>query len=227
MTYYFTLITSLPRHDRQFKVKQTPLSRIQLEKRLKLLTQAEQHCLNDLVHLVWTSWFALDLPISVTLTKMKTLLALRNPFMDDIVHWFLDIRSLFVALRLRKVQSSPPTNPQDYWYTRWSMRLLTNWDKPDFGLRYVYPWLMDVNTKFSNNDTDDVEDILLTQIWHHLNVIEAKHYFDFEALMIYLLRWNIVNYWSQFNKAKARQRIMALSDQMMAESALEKTKGQI
>lgn len=221
MIYYLTLMTSLPRHGRQFKVKQTPISRMQLVKRLKLLPEPENKYLDQLIDLVWNSWFSLELPLSETMKQAKPLLALNNPFINEIISWFFDIRSLFVALRLRKTHTSPPLSPKDYWHTRWSRRLITNWDQPDFNLIHVYPWIVDVNTKMSNNKTDEVEDILLMQIWNHLNVIEVRHFFDFEALIIYVLRWNIVNYWSQFNEKKARQHIVALSDKIITDSSFK------
>ncbi len=220
-------MTSLPRHDRQFKVKQTPISRIQLAKRLKLLPEPEQTYLEQLVNVVWDSWFSLDLPLSETLKRAKPLLALNNPFINDIIYWFFDIRSLFVALRLHKTQAQPPSKPQDYWHTRFSKRLIANWSQADFGLKHVYPWLSDVIEKISNNEPDDVEDILLTQVWHHLNAIETRHFFDFEALIIYVIRWNVVNHWSQFNETKAHQRIIALSNQIISESSFVINTGHI
>lgn len=217
MTYYYTLMTSLPRHSRQFKVKQTPISRIQLEKRLKLLTAAERTVLNNLIDVVWNSWFSPHSSISETIAKAKPLFALHNDFIDAIIYWFFDVRSLFVALRLRKIQQSLPSNPQDYWHTRWSLRLIANWNQPDFGLKYIYPWLANILIKMKNAETDEVEDLLLSQIWKHFNTIETGHVFDFEALIIYVLRWNVVNYWSQFNETTARERIITLSLQTLAD----------
>jgi hypothetical protein len=220
-SYYYMLITSLPRHSRQYKIKQTPISRIQLEKRLKLLTESERNILKNLINCLWDSWFDPKLPFQVTITKSKMLLALNIPFINELIHWFFDIRSVFVALRLRKTESKPPANPQACWSTQWNTRLIKNWDMPDFGLKSIYPWLTVVSSKLSSQDRAPskgdtgqafVEDSLLTLIWKHLDSIEARHFYDFEALIIYLMRWNIVNYWSQFNEKIASDRIRELAD---------------
>lgn len=223
-SYYYMLITSLPRHSRQYKIKQTPISRIQLEKRLKLLTESERNILNNLTNCLWDSWFDPKLPFQATITKSKTLLALNMPFINELIHWFFNLRSLFVALRLRKTDSSPPANPQEYWSSQWNARLIKNWDMPDFDLKSIYPWLTAINSKLSNQDRSItgqaafIEDTLLTLIWKHLDSIEARHFYDFEALIIYLMRWNIVNYWSQFNEKIASDRIRELADNILVES---------
>ncbi len=217
-SYYYMLITSLPRHSRQYKIKQTPISRIQLEKRLKLLTESERNILNNLINCLWDSWFDPKLSFQATMTKSKTLLALNMPFINELIHWFFDIRSLFVALRLRKTESQPPTNPQEYWSSQWNTRLIKNWDRPDFGLKSLYPWLLAVSSIRDITGQAFVEDTLLTLIWKHLDSIEARHFYDFEALIIYLMRWNIVNYWSQFNEKIASDRIHELADKILAES---------
>lgn len=40
---------------------------------------------------------------------------------------------------------------------------------------------------------------------------QEGHYFDFEALLVYLLRWDIIDYWSKFNKEKVLTCIDELS----------------
>lgn len=207
MSFYYTLITSLPRHGRQFKVKETPISKIQLEKRLSLLSDSDNKILNDIVSVVWDSWFSLYQIINETNAAADKLLLLKNAFITQIIRWYFDVRSILVALRLRKLQQTAPTNSQDFWLTRWNKRLINNWHEPDFGLKYSYSWLQDFVQKFQKDDTAGLEEILMTQLWKHLDNIETRHYFDFEAIIIYMLRWKIVNYWSQFNEVVAIEKI--------------------
>lgn len=212
MTYYYTLMTSLPHHDRHFKVKQTPLSYLQLEKRLKLLTEAEQVRLHNIIFLLWDSWFLLTLPLSEITQRAKPLLALNDLFITDIINWFFDIRSLFVALRLRQIQKNPPHYPQEYWQTSWNRSLIKHWNQADFNLGRTYPWLLNVNDKLAKDEINEVENILLTIIWKHLEVIEVGHYFDFAALILYLLRWKMIDYWSRFNEESALERMINITD---------------
>lgn len=213
---YYTLITSLPRHERNFKVSVTPVSRIQLEKRLKFLPEDERRILYDLESLMWTSWYSPEMPFSETQILAKKLLAYDNPFVNDIVNWYCDIRSLFAALRLRRNAQSPPANKQDYWLGRLSLRLINNWNDPEFGLRFVYPWLPEVNRQIAGDEVSALEEILISQLWKHLGVLEGGHYFDFEAVLIYVLRWDIVNYWAQFSEKEAVVRMNELAERALA-----------
>lgn len=221
MTSYYMLMTSLPRHNKQYKIKQTPISRIQLEKRLKLLTESERNILTSITYCIWDSWFDPKLPLNETIKKSKMLLLLKNPFIENMIYWFFDIRSVFVALRLRKIQSFTPANPKDLWFTCLSTRLIKNWNIPDFGLKSVYPWLAEISNKMSSKETATVEDIFLTLIWKHLDSIETRHFYDFEALIIYLMRWKIVDYWSSFNEKIASDRVHELTDKILADSHIE------
>lgn len=213
MTLYYTLITSLPRHGRQFKVKETAISRVQLEKRLKLIPENERNILTQVENVIWNSWFSPELPSSETYSRAQKLFSLRNSFLNEIIHWHFNVRSLFVALRLRRRQPSPPPNQKNYPFGDLTIRLINNWHEPTFGLQHIYPWLPEVNKMIINNETAALEDILLTKLWKHLDVVECGHYFDFEAVIIYLLRWNIVNYWSRFNEIAAVECMNELADQ--------------
>lgn len=198
-TQFYMVASALPRMTASFKVEAPPISRIQLEKRLKLLPTETLNLLYALELLVWQSWFMPQKPFSSTKENYLNLLKIKSPFIHKTVHWFMDLRSLFSALRLRKAVKSPPANPQDYWLSHWNHQLIQHWDEPDFGLKSVYPWLPKVASNLDKEDTTAVEEFLLCHIWSYLSIIELGHYFDFEALIIYLLRWNLIDYWSNFN----------------------------
>lgn len=197
---FYMVVSSLPRMGVHFKVQEPPISRLQLEKRLRLLPLDKMTLLLEIEQLVWRSWFQNNRTFEETKKEWMALSTLDSPFIINLIHWYLDLRSIFVAIRMRNQKPTPPGMPQDYWITRWSRKLLQNWNEPDFGLGTVYPWLPKVAADLAKNDTIAVEEFLLFHIWNYLSVIETGHYFDFESLVIYLLRWNIVDYWSKFSK---------------------------
>ncbi|CDZ78968.1 hypothetical protein BN59_03283 [Legionella massiliensis] len=198
-TQFYMVASALPRMPASFKVEAPPISRIQLEKRLKLLPAENLALAYALEYLLWQSWFMPQKSFSSTKEAYIKLLKTDSPFIHKTVHWFMDLRSLFAALRLRKEKKAPPANPQECWLSHWNHQLIQHWDEPDFGLKGVYPWLSKVASDLEKEDTSAVEEFLLDYIWHYLSIIELRHYFDFEALMIYLLRWNLIHYWSKFN----------------------------
>lgn len=218
MTAYYTLLTSLPKHGRQFKIKEPIISRIQLENRLTLLPEKEKNILFEIENVVWSSWIYQSLSFNETDIRAKKLFTLGNVFLNEMIEWYFNIRSILAALRLRNKQFSPPT--EKFMHGPLNRRLINGWDKLDFGLEHLYPWILGVNQKIADNDIAGIENIVLFQLWRHLAIIEDRHYFDFEALIIYILRWNIVNYWSQFNETIAMQRISELADRLLNETTI-------
>lgn len=216
MTQQFYMVAlSLPRMGASFKTLELPLSRFQLERRLTSIPNEQESLLYAIESLVWTSWFMPQYPLSRTKNDYQYILQSKLPFVVDVVDWYLDLRSIFAAIRMREQKKEVPKNPQEYWLSRWGYKLLRHWDEPDFGLKAVYPWLPKVVSETTKNNTAAVEEFLLDHIWRHLSLIEMRHYFDFEALILYLLRWNIVNYWSTFSEANVLDGIDELCNSLI------------
>lgn len=193
-----------------FTIQEPPISRLQLDKRLRLLPLDKMKLLLEIEQLVWHSWFKHTQTMQQTKKEWMALSTLDSPFIIDVIHWYLDLRSIFVAIRMRNQKQAAPDVPQDVWITRWSRKLVQNWNEPDFGLGSVYPWLAKVAADANKHDTIAVEEFLLAYIWNYLSVIETRHYFDLEYLVIYLLRWNIVDYWSKFSKTNTLENLNEL-----------------
>ncbi|MCW8445525.1 DUF2764 domain-containing protein [Fluoribacter gormanii] len=217
---YYTVVCSLPRMNRYFHIQETPISRLQLEKRLKLLPTDKFTLAFTVESLAWTSWFAPHQSMSDLRGAFQNLIDTESVFIRDILIWFFDLRSIIAALRIRNETKEPPENPQEYWITRWNHKLFRNWGEPDFGLKSIYPWLPKVAADVAKKNTVAVEEFLLSYIWKYLSILETGHYFDFEAIIIYLLRWNIIHYWSQFNKDNALTYLNELSTLLLSKQLL-------
>jgi hypothetical protein len=48
--------------------------------------------------------------------------------------------------------------------------------------------------------------------WQMLDRVGAGHYFDFEALIIYLMRWSLVDRWARYNGEAAVEQFRKLDD---------------
>jgi len=215
MTAYYTLIVSLPRHDRQFTVSETPISHPQLEKRLALLSVPDRKTTQEVIMFVWSSRFLGDIPLATSLLDARHLLKLNNSFINGLIQWHLDLRSLMAALRWRKASQIPPANPEAYWHSRFNTHILNHWNEPDFGIKRFLPWFSALAEKLDKGEAEAVENIILDAFWKYLTLAETQHYFDLEAVIIYLMRWHVVDYWSQFNGEKALERMNALAMESM------------
>lgn len=211
MTSYYTLMTSLPRLPGNFKVSQAPISQLQLMKRAKLVPEYDKDIVKLLINLTWRDWFNTENEVNTrkTITKLDEL---HNPFIKSLLTYYFDIRSILAALRLRRDNTDSTGQKQTVLLTHWQLRMTAHWSEPDFGLGVVYPWLKEVVAKQSSNEPQLIDEIIISQLWRHLQSIETLHYFDLEALIIYMLRWQIINYWCQFDGEKAFTDIDALAN---------------
>ncbi|WP_058534975.1 DUF2764 family protein [Legionella saoudiensis] len=212
---FYTVASSLPRLGSSFKIASPPISRFQLEKRLKLLPEKHITQIFAIELLVWRSWFMPQQSVAETRILYQQIIKNQSSFIINLIDWYFDLRSVFAAIRMRNEKKEAPENPHYYWISNWEHRLMQKWHDADFGLKSVYPWLPKVQVDMEKNNTAAIEEFLLAHIWKHLSIIEAGHYFDFEALTIYLLRWNIISYWSSFNKSQTLERIEKLCNSLI------------
>ncbi|RUR08348.1 DUF2764 family protein [Legionella sp. km772] len=215
---FITIASSLPRIGDSFRIAEPPISRLQLEKRLKLLPDEYASLLFKIEFLVWQSWFKPKYSVLELQKVYKEVHQIDSLFIQELIDWYLNLRSLMAALRLRQVQQEPPNEPNEEWISSNKQQLIAHWHEPDFGLKAIYPWLNTINNALAQKDTARVEEFLLTYLWQYLLRKEIGHYFDFESLVIYLLRWDLVNYWSQFNKTDVLKTIDDLCDSLLASS---------
>ncbi len=55
-----------------------------------------------------------------------------------------------------------------------------------------------------------LERLLLATIWNHLERLSDGHHFDFAAVVIYVMRWDLVARWTGYHGEEAAQRFDAL-----------------
>jgi len=49
-------------------------------------------------------------------------------------------------------------------------------------------------------------------VWQHYISIGSQHYFDFPAVVIYVLKWDMIKCWTNYNADKAMERFDELVD---------------
>jgi hypothetical protein len=87
-----------------------------------------------------------------------------------------------------------------------------HWGETHLRLERVYPWLPEAKRLLDDSDPLGLERLLLGVVWTHLERIGAEHYFDFEALVVYVARWDLVARWTRYDADAAMARFDALLD---------------
>ncbi|WP_263080349.1 DUF2764 domain-containing protein [Endozoicomonas sp. Mp262] len=218
---YYTLLTSLPHIDSLFDSKITPISRIQLDRRLSMLSRDDREMLIQVEQLM--HWSHLDDDVNeAALIKLAARLIsdLPSESLRDLVNWRLDMRTVIAALRRKMRGDQAPTTARWSYGTRYAY-IRRNWSSPTLGLQNAFPWILNAVECLDKKDYAALEKILLEAVWRKLDEVSSRHSFDFEAVVIYLLRWNLVARWTAYNGEQAITRFKELTELALGDFAAQ------
>ena len=216
---YYTLLTSLPHIDSLFDSKITPISRIQLDRRLAMLPTADRETLVKVEQLIHWSHLGEDVKEEALINMAPRLTQeLDSTDLKDLVNWRLDMRTIVAALRRKAKGGQAPTNARWSYGSRYAY-IRRNWSNPTLGLQHAFPWIPSAIECLSRQDYLKLEKTLLEAVWHKLNELDNKHRFDFEAVVVYVLRWNLVARWTAYNGDEAIVRFKDLTEMALGEFA--------
>ena len=207
------LITSLPYHGPLFGAHQTPLSRVRLNNRLRILEEADAKALQALsavLHWVDQSMTVTDAELIERASRFET--AWGEGFLTDVMRFRMEMRTVYTALRRRRRGETTPPTGERWGYGRWVRHIERYWNEPGFRLQRVYPWVNEAERLIEARDSLGLERLLLGIVWDYLIRISEGHEFDFEAVVIYVLRWDLIARWSSYDGARAVRRFNALVD---------------
>lgn len=203
---YVMLITSLPSTQALLLAKRAPLSRIKLEQRLRVLTDEDANTLRVVEDAVDWRHFPIGVSEAEVVQRARLALSLiSNEILREIVCHRLELRTCIAALRRRSRGEGPPTNIQWGW-GRWVNHIERHWTEPMFRLEGVFPWLGQADKKMREADVNGLETLLLEKSYLHLQRNEHLHAFNVEAVVIYVLKWNIVDRLTRNNADAAAKR---------------------
>lgn len=209
---YVMLICSLPSPEALFAAKQPPLSRLKLDQRLRMLSDEDAATLNLVEDAV--DWRRL--PITVTDRDViergrQALSRIESATLRQIVLERLELRTCVAALR-RRARGEGPPSPQTPWgFGRWIRRMTRNWNEPGFRLEGAFPWIPQAERAVRKGQADALERLLLDRSYKSLQRHEGFHAFDLEAVVIYVLKWNIVDRATRYNAQAAARRFDGLT----------------
>ena len=206
---YITLISSLPPHIPQlFASRRPPISRIKLDERLQMLSSQHVQDLEVIENLVHWDRMAISMTdLEMIQRGEATMRHLKSSFIKDIIIWRLANRTIIVALR-RRLRGLDVSTPKERWgFGRWVSHIEKNWHEPTFRLEKIIPWLPEAYQLLQEKNHLGLERLLLSLAWDYYGRVAAGHYFDFEAVVIYVLRWDVIDRWSRYNNKLATHRL--------------------
>jgi hypothetical protein len=203
-----------------FEAQRLPISQERLARRLAMLDALDAALLDKILDLLlWDKHMAIRTDQEM-LVKAENLTLAAVSSLSEVVAWFLDLRTIFAALRRRKRDPMPPKKGTVWSFSGWTETLLRHWHKPSFGLERQMPWLPELQSLWEAGESLAVERMLLDLKWKRLLQAAEQHTFDFEAVVYYVLRWHLLARWLRYDGTAALQRFDALVDAAMSHADL-------
>ncbi len=217
---YIMLMASLPNPEALFLAKRPPLSRLKLERRLRVLKPEDARALKlteQALH--WG-----EMPLNVTDEEIvnrakKAMREIESETVRLFIRNRLEIRTCMVALRRRHRGEQAPAPGTVWGFGRWTAHIARNWNEGTFRLDKVFPWLRQADKLLKDGDALPLQRLVMEQAWTSVNRLKGQHLYDFEAVVAYVIKWNIVDRWGQYDNEKAAKRFEDLTQAALGDHA--------
>jgi hypothetical protein len=208
---YYTLLASLPPLPRFDRTDRLPITRERLAQRLKMLTPDDTQLFEHAAEfLAWQRQTATrsDQEMIAKFKKMEEHIA--HPALQSIFNFPIDQRTIMAGLRLRFRGLPAPTVDERWGVGRYVNHIERNWDHPDFKLSMIYPWISQARTLYEAGETLALERHLKNALWDHVDRSVPFHEFGFNAVLVYIIKWDILQQWLSYDIESAQARFEEL-----------------
>jgi hypothetical protein len=212
--------TALP-----FHVDRTAINRIRLDRRLAWIDDADRELLMRIENVL--AWERLplaatdrDLVAAIT-SLLDDLRARRSPHLHRLVHDRFVLRTLVAALRRRHAGEPAPDRAEVFGEPDICARTRRRWHAPAFGLGAVHTWLPAAERLLRDDDSVGFERLVITESWRQLERTGFGHTFDFVAVVVWLLKWGLIDRCVRHDEQAAARRFDRLLDAARGPRALE------
>jgi hypothetical protein len=215
---YYTLLASLPPLPRFDRVERLPISAERLAQRLRMLNSDDVEVLERAaVFLTWPKDVqkVTDSEVVGRLEKMAA--SMSTPPLKTLFSFPLDQRTIMAALRRRHEGLKRPSGKELWGVGQHVGHIERNWDAPHFRLAKLYPWLPQAKRYLEDESVLDLDRLLKNVLWDYLDGLVPDWDFGFRAVMVYRMKWDMVNQWLIHDVAKAGERFNDLVKEIIHE----------
>jgi len=216
---YFTLMASLPHLPRFDRAQRLPINRQRLDARLEWLRPEDARTVRQAEQFLEWQRLPVERTDAQMVAQYLTLMTgVRQPALRAMIEFRFSVRVVMAALRRRHGGFAAPARGEAWAAGPWARHIERNWNEPDFRLAAQCPWLPQARLDLEGGETLKLERLLMGVVWDHLGDVGRGHYFDLEAVLVYLFRWDILDRWLRYRPAAAAARI----DQLVSEALGER-----
>ena len=199
---YHMLISSLPALPPRFDVERLPISFERLQGRLRMLEPEDAAEIERMLAVLrWGNEFEEPSDAAVVQRYNALMHDITHPLVRDILAYGMDVRMIAVALRCRHRGLPLPT----VGVGQWCDHIRHNFNQPDFKLGQVFPWIPEAERLLAQGDLLTLyRQYVLGATWTYLKKLAEDYYFSFEAVVLYIARWDIIRHWQQLQAERGR-----------------------
>ena len=213
---YYTFLASLPALGRFDRVERLPITIDRLRARFRILPPEEAELLDRALRLLSWRYQRVERSDADTVALYREMMA--EPRLTEIVTFRANLRTAVAALRHRHLGRPVPASPDELGPGTNARQLIKGWERPDFGLEHASPWLPELRAKLERGETAEAEHLLLSVVWDFLNSLPVSHgAFRFEACIVYLFKWDVVERWLAYSKEGAMERLVSHIERLRAD----------
>lgn len=216
---YVMLMSSLPALGPMLAAKFAPINPSRLQRRMKGLRPDHFREITEVADLLSWSRLALSETDAELVKKARRLMpTLTSPTLVELVRDRLELRTLIAALRRRHAGGDAPAPDVLWGYGRFVRRIRDNWREPGFGVERAFPWVLKAKDMLEKEDTAGLERLLLETVWRKASALASRHDFDFEAVALYLVRWNLLDRWTRYDADAAAARFKTMVEEALVDA---------
>ena len=212
---YYTLIASLPHLPAHFELERDPITAPRLQQRLQMLEPEDAAVLRQLEDFLAWDRQPLDRTDEEVIARYDALMpTIRNPLVREVIDDRMDVRTITSGLRRRRAGLSAPPG-----VGRLVGHIRRNWSHPEFNLQARYPWIEQFAGLLEAGEAAEAERLLFSVSWTRWSRLAQRYYFSFEAVLLYVARWWIIDRWTTRDAEAGRQRFEQLVTETLGEYA--------
>ena len=213
---YYMLIGSLPALPPHFEdAERLPISNLQLNERLKLLAPSDAEVMEEMSNfLVWERQPLEQSNQDVVAHFERFIKTVDNRFTHQIITRVMTIRTVLCGLRSRRLGLEPPIGIEPA-----ASQIARYWNHPTFKMEREFPWIADVDAQLNGERPFDYHREALNIRWQFVKRLSDEFFFSFEAVLLYVMRWEVVYRWTRRDAEAGRAKFERLVSEAMGDYA--------
>ena len=214
---YHMLISSLPVLPPRLDVERLPITFERLQGRLRMLEPEDAEEIERLLAVLrWGNQFEEPSDVAVVQRCNALMQDITNPLVRDLLTYGMDVRMIAVALRCRRRGLPLPTVGVGQWFDH----IRRHFNQPDFKLGQVFPGIPEAEQLLAQGELLTLyRQYVLGATWTYLKKRAEDYYFSFEAVVLYIARWDIMRRWQQLQAKRGREIFETLVTEALGEYA--------